>query len=32
MNKYEIMFIIKTTIDEKEVQASVDNLKRLLPV
>ena len=30
MNKYEIMLLIKTTIDEKAVKESVDNLKSII--
>lgn len=30
MSKYEIMFIVKTTIDEKTVQDSVNNLKSII--
>jgi len=30
MNKYEIMFIIKTTIDEKAVNETADNLKSII--
>ena len=30
MSKYEIMFIVKTTIDEAAVKVSVDNLKSII--
>ena len=30
MNKYEMMFIVKTTIDEAAVKATVDNLKSII--
>ena len=30
MNKYEIMFIVKTTIDEEEVKKSSENLKSII--
>jgi len=30
MNKYEIMFIVKTTIDEKIAKESADNLKSII--
>ena len=30
MNKYEIMFIVKTTIDEKAVKETADNLKSII--
>ena len=30
MNKYEIMFIVKTTIDEKAVKQTVDSLKKII--
>ena len=30
MNKYEIMFIVKTTIDENSVKASVEALKAII--
>lgn len=30
MNKYEMMFIVKTTIDEATVKATVDNLKSVI--
>ena len=30
MSKYEIMFIVKTTIDEAVVKESVDNLKSII--
>lgn len=30
MNKYEMMFIVKTTIDEATVNATVENLKSVI--
>lgn len=30
MNKYEMMFIVKTTIDEAAVNATVENLKSVI--
>ena len=30
MNKYEIMFIVKTTIDEKAVKETANNLKSII--
>ncbi len=30
MNKYEIMFIVKTTIDEQEAKKSATNLKSII--
>ena len=30
MNKYEMMFIVKTTIDEANVKSSVENLKSVI--
>lgn len=30
MNKYEMMFIVKTTIDEAAVKSSVENLKSVI--
>ena len=30
MNKYEMMFIVKTTIDEAAVKTTVDNLKSII--
>ena len=30
MNKYEMMFIVKTTIDEANVKACADNLKNVI--
>ena len=30
MNKYEIMFIVKTTIDEKTAKESANNLKSII--
>jgi len=30
MSKYEIMFIVKTTIDEKMTKESADNLKAII--
>ncbi len=30
MNKYEIMFIVKTTMDENKVKATVDSMKKLV--
>ncbi len=30
MNKYEIVFIVKTTIDEEKVKSSVDSLKSII--
>ena len=30
MSKYEIMFIIKTTIEEKAVKSTVDELKKII--
>ena len=30
MNKYEMMFIVKTTIEEAAVKATVDNLKSII--
>lgn len=30
MNKYEMMFIVKTTIDEAAVKNTVDNLKSII--
>ncbi|MDD2238605.1 MAG: 30S ribosomal protein S6 [Bacilli bacterium] len=30
MNKYEIMFIVKTTIDEQEAKKSAANLKSII--
>lgn len=30
MNKYEIMFIVKTTVDDEEVKKSSENLKSII--
>ena len=30
MNKYEMMFIVKTTIDEEAVKATAENLKSVI--
>lgn len=30
MNKYEIMFIVKTTMDENKVKSTVDSTKKLV--
>lgn len=30
MNKYEMMFIVKTTIDEATVKSSIENLKSVI--
>ena len=30
MNKYEIMFIVKTTVDEAKVKKTVDSLKSVI--
>ena len=30
MNKYEIMFIVKTTMDEAQVKASSENMKKII--